>query len=198
MRRYICLVIASLCTLAFAGTAQAGVLVASAPDCASDGGSTVFSPWLDPASYVLAPGGAAESADGWALSGGAAIVDGNEPWAVHGAGDSHSLSLPAGATATTSTMCVGIDNPDLRFFSRGAGLGVVKVSVLFETASGDVASAPVGAMTPTAWTPSPVMPLAPSLLALLPGNDTPVQFRFTAVGGNFTIDDVYVDPWARH
>ena len=198
MRRNICLVIASLCTLAFAGTAQAGVLVASAPGCASDGGSTVFSPWLDPASYVVAPGGAAESADGWALSGGAAIVDGNEPWNVGGTGDSHALSLPSGASATTGTMCVGIENPDLRFFSRGSGLGIVKVDVLFETSLGTVASAPVGAMTPSGWTLSPVMPLAASLLPLLPGNHTPVQFRFTAVGGNFAIDDVYVDPWARH
>jgi hypothetical protein len=35
-----------------------------------------------------------------------------------------------------------------------------------------------------------------SLLPLLPGQRTPVRFRFTPVGGaSWQIDDVYVDPW---
>jgi hypothetical protein len=95
-------------------------------------------------------------------------------------------------------MCVGIENPDLRFFTRGSGFGTVRVDAFVETASGDVVTTPVGAMTPTGWVASPVMPLAASLLPLLPGDHTPVRFRFTAVGANFTIDDVYVDPWAKH
>jgi hypothetical protein len=53
-------------------------------------------------------------------------------------------------------------------------------------------------MAATGWTPTPVMPLAVSLLPLLPGDHTPIRFRFTAVGSGFTVDDVYVDPWARH
>lgn len=198
MRRRCCLIIAALSSLALTAPAHAGVLVASAPACSDDAGLHVFAPWLDPASYVLAPGGTAESAAGWTLSGGAAIVGGNEPWAIHAADDAHALALPAGASATTATMCVGIQDPDLRFFSSGSGVGTLRVDVLFELASGAVATAPVGVMTATGWTPTPVMPLAVSLLPLLPGDHTPIRFRFTAVGSGFTVDDVYVDPWARH
>jgi hypothetical protein len=156
----------------------------------------VFLPFADPADYVLAPGGAAESDGGWTLTGGAATATGNEPWQVHGATDGGSISLPAGSSATTGTMCVGIQHPDLRFFASGAGMGSLRVDVLFETASGDVVTMPVGAVGPTPWAPTPVMPLAVSLLPLLPGESTPVQFRFTApAGAAFSVDDVYVDPW---
>jgi hypothetical protein len=33
-----------------------------------------------------------------------------------------------------------------------------------------------------------------NLLPLLPGNYTPVEFRFTPQGGSWQLDDVYVDP----
>ena len=36
-----------------------------------------------------------------------------------------------------------------------------------------------------------------NLLPLLPGEHTPVAFRFTALGGDWSIDDVYVDPYSR-
>ncbi len=186
--------------LAFPAAAAAGPLVADAPDCAAQSASQVFLPWADVANYVLAPGGAAESATGWSLTGGAAIVAGSEPAAVHSAADANALRLPSGATATTATMCVGIEHPDLRFFLRsGLGTGSVKVEVLFETASGAVVSAPAGVATSIGWSPTPVMPIAASLLPLLPGNHTPVRFRFESTGFTaVTIDDVYVDPYGRY
>ncbi len=36
-----------------------------------------------------------------------------------------------------------------------------------------------------------------NLLPLLPGEMTPVSFRFTAQGADFSVDDVWVDPYAR-
>ena len=36
-----------------------------------------------------------------------------------------------------------------------------------------------------------------NLLPLLPGETTPVAFRFTAQGADWSIDDVYVDPYAK-
>ena len=195
------IVMFALIALAVPATASAGPLVADAPDCAAQSASKVFLPWADPADYVLAPGGAAESADGWTLTDGAAIVAGSEPYAVHDAADAGALSLPPGATATTGTMCVGIEHPTLRFFTRSSSvLGAqVSVEVLFETAAGDVATAPVGVDGGGAWAPTLVMPITPSLLTLLPGNQTPVQFRFTSTGGStITVDDVYVDPFGRH
>jgi hypothetical protein len=186
--------------LAAPAAASAGPLVADAPNCDAQSASKAFLPWADPADYVLAPGGAAESAKGWTLTGGASIAAGNEPAQVHGATDASSLSLPPGATATTGTMCVGIEHPDIRFFAASTlGSGRVSVETIFETASGDVASAPVGVATAGAWAPTTVMPLAASLLPLLPGSYTPVRFRFTSTGtSGASIDDVYVDPYGRY
>ena len=39
------------------------------------------------------------------------------------------------------------------------------------------------------------MPIVANLLPLLPNGMTPVQFRFSASGGGFQIDDLYVDPY---
>ena len=188
-------VTAALCA---PSVASAGVLVADAPNCDDQSSAKVFLPWADPADYVLAPGGAAESTDGWTVSGGASVVSGNEPWNVHGAGDASALRLAPGASATTDTMCIGIEHPDIRFFVKGFA-GRVNVESIIETASGDVVSVPVGVAGSASWSPTTVMPLAAALLPLLPGDHTPVRFRFTSTGSSaVTIDDVYVDPQGRY
>jgi hypothetical protein len=194
---------AALAAMAFAPAAHAGLLVADAGQCADESLSQVFLPWADPANYVLAPGGAAESASDWAsLDGGAAVVSGNESYYVHDAADGSSLALPGPSVATTHAMCVGIDHPTLRFFVRqtgGATLARLRVDALFEDASGEARSVTIGSSGGTSsWNPSPVMVITPSLLPLLPGAKTPVAFRFVPVGGNFQVDDVYVDPYGGH
>jgi hypothetical protein len=50
----------------------------------------------------------------------------------------------------------------------------------------------------TTWNPTLAQVVLPSLLPLLPGEHTPIQFRFTAVGTSaWVIDDVFVDPRCR-
>ena len=194
------LVAAAVVTLAAAAApAQAGLLVASAKNCPTNASSQVFLRWLDPLRYEKAPGGGAESTAGWTLSGGARIVSGNEPWKVGGGGSS-SLLLPRGSKATTGTMCVGIGHLVMRFFARrtsGWLLDSLKVEVLFEGSGGQVNSLPIGlVLAGGSWQPTLPFPVLASLLPLLPGDQTPVSFRFTPVGGgNWQIDDVYVDPW---
>ena len=190
---------ATLSALAPAG-AQAGLLVSSATSCESQDVSQPFLPWADVANYVLAPGGELESAPaGWRL-GAASVVDGNEPWKVRDARDSHALAIPAGDSVTTASMCVGIEHPTLRFFARGGGgLDTLRVEVLFEDALGQVHSTTIGAVTPTQWAPTAPFPVVANLLPLLPGEHTAVAFRFTSVGtGAWTVDDVYDDPYARY
>jgi hypothetical protein len=194
------LVAAGAAILAAAAPAQAGLLVASAPSCTDSPSSQVFARWLDPLSYQRAPGGNAESAAGWTLAGGARIVAGNEPWKVGGSKDAYSLMLPRGASATTATMCVGIEKPVMRFFAKrtsGWLLDTLRVDVLFEGAGGTVASLPAGlVLSGGSWQPTLPYPVLASLLALLPGQHTPIRFRFTPVGtGGWQVDDVYVDPW---
>jgi hypothetical protein len=199
-RTLVALVAAGVATLAAAAPANAGLLVASAQDCDAQASSQVFLRWLDPMRYVPAPGGDAESAAGWKLEDGARVVGGNEPWKVGGSGDDSSLLLPRGSQATTGVMCVGIEHPTLRFFARrtsGWLLDSLKVEVLFEGAGGRVDSLPVGVvLAGGSWQPTLPFPVLASLLPLLPGEQTPVAFRFTPVGGgSWQIDDVYVDPW---
>jgi hypothetical protein len=200
-RALVALLIAGAAALAMAAPAQAGLLVKSATDCPANPTATrVFARWLDLANYIPAPGGAAESAAGWQLNGGARIVAGNEPWQVNGASDSNSLLLPRGASATTDVMCVGVEYPTLRFFAKRNGgtlLSTLLIEVEFEGLGGILKRLPVGVvLSGTRWQPTlPHLVLA-SLLPLLPGQRTPVRFRFTPLGGaSWQIDDVYVDPW---
>jgi hypothetical protein len=187
-----------------APAANAGVLVASAASCDAQNFEQPFLPWADVASYVLAPAGTFECANAsWSLSGGAAVTDGNETYSVHGAGEAQSLSLPAGSSATSGAMCVGIEHPTLRIFTRNTGSPTSKlnVEVLFEDATGAVRSLPIGTLTGSAsWQPSVLMPVVANLLPLLPGERTAVEFRFSAGsdGGAWQIDDVYVDPYRSY
>lgn len=198
-------VVAFVAFAAGAATAHAGPLVASAPSCADQALQQTFLPWLDVADYTALSGGDFESgADGWSMSGGAAVAAGNESHHVGGSDDAKSLALPAGGSATSPSICVGINHPTVRFFtmrrSTGplASLSTLRVDVLFETAGGDVASLPIGTLLGNGdWQPTLPLVVVANLLPLLPGEMTPVQFRFTAQDGAWSVDDVWVDPYSR-
>jgi hypothetical protein len=201
-RRSAWAVVLAVFALVVVPSAQAGPLVASAPDCNPQVWEKPFLPWADPANYVLAPTGTLESARDWTLDGGADRVRGNETFYVHGADEAWSVALPPGSSATTAPICVGLEHPTLRFFARndGSRLSTLVVEVRFEDAAGEVRSLRIGGLVGgPGWQPSPPLPVVANLLALLPGERTPVEFRFTPVGGggDWRIDDVYVDPW-RH
>ena len=193
---------AALASLALAPAAQAGPLVASDPDCAAQPLSQPFLPWADVAHYQMAPGGTFERGSArWNLAG-ASLTAGNESFYVHDAGDSSSLSLPAGSAATSPTICVGLEHPTVRFFARTGGgslSSALKVEVLFEDATGAVSTATIGVVSRSnSWQPSAPLPIVVNLLPLLPGDHTPVQFRLTPQGsGTWQVDDFYVDPYRR-
>jgi hypothetical protein len=185
---------------ASAAPASAGILVSSARDCDTSALTQPFARFGDSAWYTEVAGGSFEAGQpGWTLTGGAKVVAGNEPWYVGGA-DSRSLSLPAGASATSPAICVGLGEPTLRYFAKAQSLlgltGAMTVEVLTETSLGAVVSVPLlpGALT-NSWKPSLVTPIVANLLPLLPDEKTAVAFRFRALTGNWTLDDVYVDPY---
>lgn len=195
-------VLAGMALLAAPSGAQAGPLLESAEDCGAYSLSQPFLPWLDPMWYTLVPNGGLErGASGWTRSGGATVVHGNESHYVRDESDSRSLSLPSGSSATTATMCVGVEEPTLRLFVRRLDdpLSALEVEVLFETEDGEVRSATIGTVAGgTGWDPTPQLPVLVNLVPLLPDERTPVRFRFTPVGGgDWWIDDVYVDPKRR-
>jgi hypothetical protein len=193
------------CAAAFAvaAPAQAGVLVSGASSCSTETLSQPFQPWFDYSSYATVPGGAFESGQAsWSLSGAAAVTPGNESYHLNGPADSSSLALPDGSSAISPSMCVGINNPTLRFMARNGGspFSTLRVDVLFEDALGNVHSAPLAFVASgSSWQPTLPLPITVNLLTLLPGNETAVAFRFTpqGAGGDWHIDDAYVDPWGR-
>jgi len=188
-----------------ASTASAGVLVASAPSCDAQPLSKPFRPWLDLADYTPLPGGDFEGAmAGWSMSGGAAVAAGNAAQRVGGMADGASLAIPAGGSATSATICVGITHPTTRFFARRrsselrASLSSLRVDVLFELSSGTVTTLPIGSvLNDGSWQPTLPIAIVANLLTLLPGERTPIALRFTAQGGDWSVDDVYVDPYGR-
>jgi hypothetical protein len=186
---------------ALAAPARAGVLVTSATDCDVPAISQPFAAWGDASSYQLVPGGDFESgAAGWTLTGGAKVVAGDASAKIGGAGDSHSLSLPAGSSATTPPVCVGIDEPTLRFMTRKDSglLSTLAVTVQVQTSLGVWVTLPLGADLGGAWHPSLPMLVVANLLPLLPPDKTAVKFTFTPLlGGAWQVDDVYVDPRVR-
>lgn len=195
------LLCAAVAAAVWAPAASAGPLVSSAGSCTDAVLERPFLPWLDLASYVLVPDGTIEAgAAGWSLQG-ASVLYGNEPYYVHAPGETKSLRLPAGSSATTPSMCVGIEHPTLRLFvrNRGSLLSTLKVEVLFEDAAGNVNALPIGAVEGlSGYAPTLPLPVTANLLPLLPGERTAVAFRFTPLGGgDWQIDDVYVDPWRR-
>jgi hypothetical protein len=177
------------------------VLSQSAADCPSYLSSKVFSQWLDPFSYTLAPGGAFESDSDLAFTGGAHIVAGNESAAVHGPGDRNSVLIPRGATVTTGPMCVGLDKPTVRFFAKRpnfALLPLMTVEGVYTTKSGGTASLPLVGVPLAGNSWSLQLPFVTTGALLELGDSTMMRFRIRAVSGDWQIDDFYVDPARRY
>lgn len=179
--------------------AHAGILTKTATDCQDSALTQPFKQWGDTSNYKLV-GSFEDGADGWKLSGGARVVAGNESHDVNGANDSQSLLLPAGSSATTPPVCVGLAEPTLRFFTRkNSGLlSTMVVTVSVQTSLGVWVTLPIGVDLGGSWHPSGKMLVIANLLPLLPPDRTAVKFTFAPLlGGSWQVDDVFVDPFAR-
>jgi hypothetical protein len=195
--------IRKLITTVAAVLAISAVSAGAAQACNYTGAEQVFKPWGDQHSYVLAPDGGFEAGgQGWYLGGGATTVSGNESFYLNDASDSRSLSLPAGSTAVSPPICMSIDTPIFRLLARNSGdassglrveatyslLGLLRtktISTVYANSS---------------WAPSQQLSTVLSLSTVV-GTVTPsaIQIRITPLGsgGQWQIDDVYIDPFAR-
>jgi hypothetical protein len=156
--------------------------------------TTPFAAWSDYANYAFVPDGGFEAgASGWSLGGGARVIAGNESFYVHSKTDKTSLSLPAGASATSPGMCISLLSSKMRFVARGDAGSKVKVQIIYRGLLSSVLGILDGGTytVGSGWKPSPQIGMLGGLLPLLTSS---VSFRFTAVGGAAAIDDVYLDP----
>jgi hypothetical protein len=187
-------------TSAFVAIAAAlpAAAVASPVDISACDGSALtqpFTPWADFDLYKLAPGGDFEgSLAGWSFHAGGQVVSGSESFAVSGSLGLRSLSLPAGADATSPQTCVNAAYPTFRFFTRTDTPGAfVTVSVVYGSIT-----IPVGVVSPTlSWQPTVPLLTGSAIAGALNGGTANVSLRFAATGGPVQIDDVYVDPTGR-
>lgn len=181
-----------------------GLAAGSAQACSYPGAGPVFAPWGDQHDYALAPEGGFESGgNGWSLRGGAAVVGGNETYQLNGSADSRSLALPVGSSAVSPPICMSIDTPLIRLLARNTGnpssrlrveavyslLGLVRTNVVNTLSAG------------ASWEPgkpmSTVLGLSTIVGTILPSS---IEVRITPLDstGQWQVDDLYVDPFARH
>jgi hypothetical protein len=155
-----------------------------------------FAPWFDNGFYVLHPGGDMESGlPGWTLSGGAAVVAGDDGLGVRPG--AKVLRLPAGATAVTSPICIDQTFTHARLLARTMTLIGTKldVDVLYTDTKGRsvVKGSESFNLNLLGWAPT----INFDINAKLAGA-APIQFRFTAPRGTgWLLDDFYVDPRYR-
>lgn len=171
--------------------------------CPYSGAEQVFGAWGDRHSYVLAPDGGFEAGgQGWALSGGASVVAGNESYYLNDLADSRSLSLPPGSSAVSPPICMSLDTPMFRMLARNGGdsgsrlrveatyrlLGLVRTKTVSSVAAG------------ASWAPtqqmSTVLTLSTIIGTLIP---SAIQIRITPLDnrGAWQVDDLYIDPFSR-
>jgi hypothetical protein len=189
-----------------ASSAHAGVLSLAPGSCGMTE-SQPFAPWGDQAEYVPVPGGTFEpGSPSWFLSGGAKVVPGNETYDVSGPG-AYSLSLPAGSKVVSPPACTGIDHPNARMFVRNTGSPSSRLNV-WASYPATLGLLPLfthvylgqisGSST---WQPSSLihMGLLLNTLGSLDLGETVVSFTFAPAdsSGDWSIDDVYLDPACR-
>jgi hypothetical protein len=183
------------CVLSLAGPGAAQ----ASQQCPSQPVSQIFLPWVDPGWYESIPDGGMEQQSGaWSLRGDAAVAPGNEPYYVASRQDSWSLSLRPGAAATSAPTCIGLGHPTLRFFARSKTptQGTLRIDVLSRDLTGTVRSQQIALLVSgSSWQPTAPIPLLVNSLSLLAPLDA--QFRFTASGGEWWLDDIYVDPYGK-
>ena len=182
---------------ALAIPANAGLLGTGTASYCDSNSAKVFQPWSDSSNYMLTPGGSFEgSTTSWKLSGGAKLVSGNEPYFIHAKGDSRSLYMPVGSSATSPTMCFAAGDWHLRFMGVSpTKASKLRVTVTVNSLLGILSILDGGTVSADGtWKPSPKVGL---LLTNVTGLLTTkaISLRITATSGTSQIDDVYLDPF---
>ena len=192
---------ASAAVLLVSGIAVAPAAAFGTPiACGSPSQSAVFAPWGDANAYFrVSNGGFENGATDWALSGGAAVVAGNEWYAVGGASDSHSLKIPYNGAAESRTLCVSRNQNVVRLFVNnqhvsGAILHVEAWAQNPATGAWAVTAFDVNGDVSSSWNPTPQLQI-PNMFGGS-GNEY-LYLRFTTRGSvaTWNVDDVYIDPF---
>jgi len=217
MRRTGLILIGCFMSLSFATAAQADTLPLGATQLFASAASTKtctaplienpFGRFGDNRNYVLAPDGSFEDAvlEGWQLSGAKRVTEAD---AVKiGANDgSGMLAMPARSTAISPTMCVDLDYPTFRLLAKAVRLpdsSAFKIEIVYPDSAKPVweeltkFDGKQFVYAGSGWLLTSDLDMKPDLGGKTAGFRR-VAFRFTALSGNWRIDDLYVDPTRRN
>lgn len=186
--------------------------VGQAATCPTLPTSTIFSSFGDANTYFGMPGGSFETgAPGWTLSNATIAGGTNEPWQLGGAADQHALKLTNGGSVTSSPICITPKIPMLRFFVKSntaagstGNWSQLSVSALIRNSAGSQLTYYLGQLqgsSYSSWTLSPQFTWGKQFDSWLFNADGTATLQlvltYQGQGGQWWVDDVYVDPVLR-
>jgi hypothetical protein len=169
--------------------------------CSDAALSQPFTQFGDTNDYALVPGGDFEAGlSGWTLTGAAGVVAGSEPYAATGTLGQNSMAIPAGSSVTSPAVCVDAGYPDFRFFAlNDSATSTLVAHVVYTGPKGGTISVPVGVVSGDSnWEPSAAMHTGAVIASALADGAVNIELRFTSLGGESQIDDVFLDPRLSH
>lgn len=199
--RFLCTGIAAVAATALLVAPAHAATVGNGSSCPDTPVVQPFASWGDSSDYFLAPdGGFEQHGADWTLLGRAAVQSANEPFVLNAEGDSASLRLPAGSSATSPLFCIGAEHRSMRFVAEGPAASSLDVDVIVGAGSSSGRTYNVATIQGSGeWAPSDVVPMVVNEVVAAQGTTTNVRLRFTPHGaGSWAIDDVFIDPWRKN
>jgi hypothetical protein len=185
---------ARVAVTALAALAVLPTTAAMAAECAPVPTTQLFSLLGDTNEYFVAPGGSFEGQNSWALKGEAKVDD--TTLQLLGLVRGHALELDRGASGTSPALCADALRPHLRFAARASN-GVGSLSVEAITGNGTVVPlATIDGADHARWSLTGNVALVPPV-EVATGDSEDVKIRITAVSGDWKIDTVAIDPYAK-
>jgi hypothetical protein len=179
----------------WSASAMANTAGSEAAVCPGQTFSQPFEAFGDSNWYTLVEGSEFNGgAEGWELSGGAAVVDGIRPDGSFGG----VLKLPSGAEAVSPAVCVTLDYPKARTWVDAVdGGGGVAVEVVYPEKPQGVATGRLSDKSENNWTLSRQFNVKPQMAG---GQEGVREVRFVYANkssGDFHIWGLFVDPRMR-
>jgi hypothetical protein len=182
--------------------------VGQAATCTALPTSTIFSSFNDFNNYFAMPGGSFEAgAPGWSFQNAGIVGATNDTFTT----GSHALKLSNAGSVTSAPICINPQIPMLRFFVKSnvaagstGNYSQLNVSALIKNSAGSQLTYFLGQLQGSSygsWTLSPQFTWGKqfdSWLFQADGTATlQLQLTYQGQGGQWWIDDVYVDPVLR-
>jgi hypothetical protein len=128
------------------------------------------------------------------------LMPGNDPFYLAGGGDFQSLRVRVGLTAASPKFCADVRHPDFRFVARPLNPyqpGSLDVYVRFVDNNGATQTWKMWTMNGIQfWTASPRVRLMRDL-PLPSSGQTTAQVLFKAIGDDWGVDNVFIDPFRK-